>query len=387
VNSRLTSLKIVLPSLLLLTCGGISWAIIAWHPPAKPQSITPNIPHVTVVHVQPQTLKLNVQSQGIVMPREEIDLVAETSGKVKRIHPALVTGGFFSRNDTLLSMDGRDYDYAKIVAQAQVAEAKRVLIAEQAQVEQAYSEWQALGQGQATDLTLRKPQLAEAQAKLLAANAELAKAQLNRSRCEIKAPFSGRVLNKQVGLGQYITGGTVVAKIYASDIAEIRLPISAEQLAFLHIPLAPTQSKDYPWPKVRLYTEIAGQTYDWQGRIVRSEAAVETSSGQWYLIAAVTDPFRQVALRLPLLKGLFVQAEIEGKSLSNIYRLPRTALSPMQTLKLVDKRQDLEIRQVEVLRTEADSVIIKSGLNPDERVIVSDLPVPVEGMKVVVTDE
>lgn len=376
-------LKMLLPILVVIISVSIAWAIVGFKSQVVPQSAEPlAIPEVNVVIAIPQTLKLNVFSQGVMMPREEIDLVAEVGGKVVQINPALVSGGFFSANELLLTIDPRDYDYAIIAAEASIAEAKRVLIAEQAQVEQAKSEWQALGEGEASALAQRKPQLAEAEAKLKAAVAELAKAKLNRSRCELRAPFYGRVLNKQVGLGQYIQPGSVMARIYASDIAEVRLPISTEQLAFLNLPLALTNTHASQWPKVTLTAEVGGQQNHWIGHVVRSEAAITEDSGQLYLVAQVNNPRQPVANQLPLLKGLFLQAEIEGKERTDVYRLPRNVVSPMQTVKLVNSEQKLEIRKVEVLRTEAESVVIKDGLNPYDRVVISELPIAIPGTQV-----
>jgi RND family efflux transporter MFP subunit len=295
------------------------------------------------------------------------------------MHPALVAGGFFKAGELLLTIDPRDYDYTITAAHARIAEAKRALIAEQAQVEQAHSEWQALGEGEASELALRKPQLAEAQAKLQAAQADLSKAQLNRSRCELRAPFAGRVLTKQAGVGQFLPAGAVVARIYASDKAEVRLPISSEQLAFLNLPLALAYSDASQWPRVTLTAELGGHQHQWLGQIVRSEAAVSEDSGQWYLVAQVNQPFQPIVNRPPLLKGLFVHVEIEGAERVGVYRLPRNAVSPMQTVKLVNADHKLEIRTVEILRTEADSVVIKAGLYSGEQVIVSELPIAIAG--------
>ncbi|CAD6882064.1 RND efflux system, membrane fusion protein [Methylomonas albis] len=381
MNPQARNLKILLPILVLLAAAGAAWAIIAAKPQAVQQSAEPIIPSVKVIRVEPQSLRLNVMSQGVVTPREAIDLVTEVGGKVVQAHPALVAGGFFGANEILLTIDPRDYDYAIVAAEAQLAEARRVLINEQAQVEQAQSEWQALGEGEPSPLALRKPQLAEAQAKLKAAEADLAKAKLNRSRCELRAPFAGRVLSKQAGLGQYLPSGAVVARIYASDVAEIRLPIGTEQQAFLELPLG-ENGKAGRWPAVTLRAELAGKPQSWQGRIVRSEAVLDDNSGQLYLVAQVGEPFRETGNRSPLLSGLFVQAEIEGVVRDGLFSLPRSALSSLQQVKLVDSEQRLEIRQLEVLRQEAERAIIKAGLNPGERVVVSELPVPVAGMKV-----
>ncbi|WKJ92370.1 efflux RND transporter periplasmic adaptor subunit [Methylomonas montana] len=381
MNPQAFNLKTLLPILVLLAAAGTAWAIIAAKPQTVQQSAEPAIPKVNVVRVEPQSLRLNVMSQGVVTPRETIDLVSEVGGKLVQVHPAMVAGGFFAANELLLTIDPRDYDYAIVAAEAQLAEAQRVLINEQAQVEQAQSEWQALGEGEPSPLALRKPQLAEAQAKLKAAEADLAKAKLNRSRCELRAPFAGRVLSKQAGLGQYIPSGAVVARIYASDVAEIRLPIGTEQLAFLELPLG-QNGKAGRWPTVTLRAELAGKPQRWQGRIVRSEAALDDNSGQLYLVAQVAEPFRETPDRPPLLSGLFVQAEIEGVRRDGLFTLPRTALSSLQQAKLVNAEQRLEIRQLEVLRQETEGVIIKAGLNPGERVVVSEMPVPVAGMKV-----
>ncbi|MDT4291650.1 efflux RND transporter periplasmic adaptor subunit [Methylomonas sp. MO1] len=373
------ALKVILPVAVLLTTAVASWAVFALRPKTESQATVATIPEVSVMRVEPQTLRLNVVSQGVVTPREEIDLVSEVAGKVVQMHPALVAGGFFKAGELLLTIDPRDYDYAITAAQARVAEAKRVLIAEQAQVEQAHSEWQALGEGDASELALRKPQLAEAHAKLLAAQADLAKAQLNRSRCELRAPFAGRILTKQAGVGQFLASGAVVARIYASDAAEVRLPISSDQLAFLNLPFALPHSDASLWPKVTLTAELGGSQRQWLGQIVRSEAAVSEDSGQWYLVAQVNQPFQAIADRPPLVKGLFVHAEIEGAERAGVYRLPRNAISPTQTVKLVNIEQKLEIRPVEIVRSETNAVVIQAGLNPGDRVIVSELPIAIAG--------
>ncbi|MCQ8104741.1 efflux RND transporter periplasmic adaptor subunit [Methylomonas sp. SURF-2] len=375
-------LKILLPVAVMLIAGAASWALFVLKAQSGPQAEPEAATEVSVTRVEPESLRLNVLSQGVVTPREEIDLVSEVSGKVASMHPSLVAGGFFKAGERLLTIDPRDYDYAITVAQAGVAEARRALISEQAQVEQAHSEWRALGEGEASELTLRKPQLAEAQAKLQAARADLAKAKLNRERCELKAPFAGRVLSKQAGVGQFLPAGAPVARIYASDLAEVRLPIGAEQLAFLRLPLTVPPADSTQWPKVTLSADLGGRRRFWQGRIVRVEAAVSEDSGQWYLVAQIADPFRPGADGPPLLKGLFVEAEIEGIRQDGLYRLPRAAVSPAQTVKTVDSRQTLQIKPVEVLRGDSDSVVIQSGLNPGDRVIVSELPVAVAGTPV-----
>lgn len=372
-------LKMLLPALVLSISILSAWTIITFREPIKTFTPETVIPKVQVIKLEPKNLRLNVASQGIVTPREEIDLVSEINGKVSEVHTGLVNGGFFAANDLLLRIDSRDYDYAVISAQAQVAEAKRILIAEQAQVQQAENEWQALGEGDASELALHKPQLAEAQAKLQAAEAQLAKAKLDRQRCELRAPFAGRVVSKQAGLGQYLQSGQTVARIYASDIAEIRLPITTEQLAFLDLTLSHKQQHTKQFPHVTLSAEMAGLKQIWQGHIMRSEAALDAASGQLYLVAQVDHPYQG---ETPLISGLFVNAEIEGTVIPNLFAIPHNAINAMQQVKLVDANQRLHWQSVEVLRQSADQVIIKNGLQTGDRLIVSELALAIEGMQV-----
>jgi RND family efflux transporter MFP subunit len=379
-------LKILLPVALLLTGIACAWAVIATRPQMLPQTQATKVPLVTVIQAEPQTLRLNVHSQGVVTPRNEIDLIPEVSGKIIQLHPDFATGGFFVRNDLLVSIDPRDYDYAIAQAQAQIAEAKRQLAMEEAQADQAHNEWQALGEGTATPLAMREPQLAEARAKLKAAEANLLQAQIRRSRCELRAPFTGRLQTKLAGLGQTIQSGEKLAHIYSTDLAEIRLPLPTDQLAYLDLPLGSGGGQcnvtPLSCPKVTLTADFAGAQQTWEGRIVRSEGKLDDTTGVLYVVAEVVNPYTQKTDRPPLLAGLFVQAQVQGKELQNLFVLPQNAINASQQALVVDADQRLRIRHLEVLRNEPDRILVKSGLSAGDRIVISGIQVPVEGMKV-----
>lgn len=379
-------LKILLPIALLLTGIACAWAVIATSPQMAQQTPNSVVPLVTVIQVEPQTLRLDVHSQGLVAPRNEIDLIPEVSGKIIQLHPDFVTGGFFARNDVLVSIDPRDYDYAIAQAQAQIAESKRQLAMEEAQAEQAHNEWQALGEGVATSLAMREPQLAEARAKLKAAEANLLQAQIRRSRCELRAPFTGRLQTKLAGLGQTIQSGEKLAHIYSTDLAEIRLPLPTDQLAYLDLPLGaggkPCGAASLPCPKVTLTADFAGSLQTWEGRVVRTEGKLDDSTGVLYAVAEIANPYTQKPDHPPLLSGLFVQAQVQGKELQNLFALPQNALNASQQAMLVDTELRLHIRHLDVLRNEPDRILVKGGLNAGDRIVTSGIQVPVEGMKV-----
>jgi len=380
----INQLKIGL-AILLLFIGVIAAWLIMWMKPQPLIQVQINeVPVVSVIELKAQTIRLNVHSQGLVTPSNEIDLIPEVAGKIIQLHPKFVTGGYFSKNELLVTIDPRDYEVDIVHAQAQIAKAKRQLSMEEAQAAQAKNEWQALGEGIPSALIMRKPQLAEAQAKLKAAEAGLFQARTRRSRCELRAPFSGRVQSKNIGLGQFVQRGDKLGRIYSTEVAEVRLPLSGKQLGFLDLFLGINKEAAYLAPKVILTAQFAGSMQTWIGRIVRTEGSLDENTGVLYVIAEVNEPYQQNNQGQPLISQLFVQAEIEGKSLKNVISLPHVAMSAAQNVLLVDSEQHLRIRHVEVLRSEQDRILVKNGLNAGDRVVISGIDVPVEGMTVMV---
>jgi RND family efflux transporter MFP subunit len=369
-------LKIILPIIILLLGVTGTYALMATKPVLEPEKPNDIVPVVTVITAQPQTLALTVSSQGIVKPRHELDLSAEVSGKVVYLHPQFVAGGFFNKDDVLVRLDSRAYDAAIVQAQAQIAEAKRLLATEQAQAEQARTEWQALGKGQPSALAMREPQLAEARAKLKSAESALLQAQIQRDHCELRAAFAGRFASKTVALGQIIQTGEKLAHLYATDSAEVRLPVALDQLAYLDIALNAQAQKPI---KVTLSAPLAGKQQTWQAHIIRTEGTVDQSTGVIYLVAEIKQPYQTAQ---PLLNGLFVHADIQGKALDNIFVLPQQAVNGSQTVLIVDNEQKLHSRHLEVLRTEPDRVLVQNGLQVGERIITSGIDLPIEGMTV-----
>jgi membrane fusion protein, multidrug efflux system len=374
-------LKIIAPIVVLLTGISISWAIVVHKPQPKSQTYNDEAPLVQVVKVEPQTVKLNIRSQGVVVPRTEIDLVPEVAGQIIQLHPSLVAGGFFEPGDVLIKIDARNYDYAIAEAHARIAEAERQVMTEEAQAEQARNEWHSLGEGEPSALTLRQPQLAEARAKLKAAEADLTKARLQRSRCEWRAPFAGRVRERHTGLGQYVQPGEKLARIYAIDVVQVRLPLATDQFTYFDLLLDHRKSKSETGPKVIFSTHFAGAMQSWEGHIVRAEGALDEETGLLHAVAEVRDPYTVKAGQSPLMPGLFVNAEIEGRDQSDVFVLPSGAVNASHEVLWVDREDHLRIRRVSILRREPDRVLVKSGLNTGDRVVISGIQVPVEGMK------
>lgn len=365
-----------------------AWGIFDSRPQIERQTVAGDAPVVEVVRAVPETVRLNVHSQGVVSPRTEIELTAEVAGKVVHVHPSFAAGGFFSAGDLLVTIDPRDYDYAEIIAEGRVAEAKSRLAQEQARVKQARYEWQTLRKSRPAPIALREPQLAEARAELKATEAELAAAKLNRERCELRAPFAGRVREKYVDAGEYVAAGEALAGIYSIDVGEIRLPIVLDQAGFLNLPLTRSETSEKPvGPQVTLTARFAGQAHRWRGQVVRTEATVDETTGTIYAVAQVKDPYGPGSSGPPLLAGLFVQADIQGREHNDVFVLPLSAVTMDQHAFIVDESQHLVRRRLSVMRREPERVIVDGGLAAGDSVVVSAPAVLVDGMRVRIKPE
>jgi RND family efflux transporter MFP subunit len=381
-------LKTILPVIILLCAIGIAWALITIQPepdrPAPPETVPP----VDVIRAVPQTITLNVHAQGIIAPRTEIDLVPEVAGRITRLHPAFVTGETFNKDDVLIAIDPRDYDLAITNAEAQVAEARHRLALEEAESVQARHEWETLGgRHPPTPLMLREPQLAEARAKLKAAQASLAQARLQRSRCDWRAPFTGKIRTKTIGLGQYVQPGSAIARLYATDTAEVRLPLTMDQLNYLAWPRHPGTEKnrlvgDDSRPRVSLTAQIAGTQQLWRGRIIRIDSAVDETTGLLHAVTEIHYPQNNHDNQHQLLPGLFVNAEIEGRRLENVFKLPREAVNANRQVLLINQNEGIHLQPVSILRIETDHVLINGGLNANDLVALSAMTAFSDGLKV-----
>jgi RND family efflux transporter MFP subunit len=374
-----------LPFLILLVAGAGAYLVFMVRP--EPEIRRPEVvpPLVRVVPVIKQDVDLSVASQGTVEPRVESQLVPEVSGRVLRVSPALVDGGFFEKGEVLLDVDPFDYRQALAEQRARVAQARLRLAREEAEADVARREWVDLGRGdEANPLTMREPQLADARAAVEAAEAMLQRAGRDLERTTIRAPFDGRVRRKQVDVGQYITRGAPVATIYSVDAAEVRLPLPDREIAYLDLRLDYRDKASADGgPEVILRSEFAGQVHEWSGRIVRTEGEIDPKTRMVHVVARVTDPYgRERSDRpVPLAVGMFVHAEIGGRTVRDVAVLPRAALRSGDRVWVVNDDQ-IHFRPVQVLRAERDVVLIEGGLENGELVCISPMEAVTDGMRV-----
>ncbi|MBT8062508.1 MAG: efflux RND transporter periplasmic adaptor subunit [Gammaproteobacteria bacterium] len=341
---------------------------------------------VDTIEAQVKTLNFKVYSQGTVRPRTQTSLVSEVSGKVVSVSDDFIAGGFFREGEVLLQIDPSDYATAVKRAEAALASRQAKLADEQARSEQALRDWRNLGRkGEPSDLVLRKPQLQDAVANVNAAEADLQKARRDLQRTRITVPYDGLLKEKLVDIGQYVTPGTRLGVSFSIESAEVRLPLSKDDVAFLQLPSA-VEAQETPFPPTTLYSTEAGTVRQWQAQIIRTEGVVDEVSRVIYAVAEVIDPYGVLGISQQdeLRVGTFVKAEIEGVAAENVVVLPRFVLQGDNTVLVANSDNKLEVRKVAVVRAEPSLVYLSDGIAGGERVVTTTLEAPIPGTRLTV---
>ncbi len=363
--------------------------LISSNPPQSKRSKPSKKPQITVQTkvLAAETYQVMVESFGTVKPRTQSILFAQVSGQITGVSEQFRDGGFFEKGDVLVQLDDRDYTSEVKVSQASLLSANQVLLEEKARVDQALADWQRLGNGkQASALVLRKPQLEAAKAQVLSAQAKLDKAELSLERTQVIAPYAGRILKKQVDLGQVVSSNTQLATIFAVDYVEIRLPIKNKDLALINLPEVYRDIGEHGSKNdVVLTSDLMGEQ-SWKGKIIRTESAIDEQSQQLYVVAQINRPYdATTSFGSPIKIGQYVTAKIEGKELSNSLVVPSSAIYQGSYVYIVENGLLIR-REIMLGWKNGTQAIIESGLVVGDELVLTTLgqvnsgtPVAIEG--------
>ncbi|MEE4246241.1 MAG: efflux RND transporter periplasmic adaptor subunit [Kangiellaceae bacterium] len=356
-------------------------------PPKKP--VVVKAPVVEVMIPTPETYQFSVESLGVVQPRTETTLVTEVTGLVEKVSEKFFAGGYFKKGEVLLTIDPTDYQVAVEQAKARLTSANAQLAQEQARAEQALKEWDLTGRSRenAPLLALRKPFLLEAEANVQSAKADLKNAERKLDRTVIRAPYDGMVKEKRADVGQFVSMGTALGVTFAVDFAEVRLPLTDEDLAFIDVP---TWNENSVNPKVQLVATYAGKPNTWSAELVRMEGVVDETSRVHYAVARINDPYAVDPANRdnkPLKVGTFVTAQIQGIEVDGVIRIPRDVFRELDKVVVADANRELHIRSLDIIRSEAQYVYVRQGLEQGDQVVLTAMESPVQGMKLRIAGE
>lgn len=364
------SAQIILITIIGSISAFVYFGLILTKPVAEIKERSRYIPAVEVWEAEVSDYDVIIKSQGVTRPKRSTLLAAEVSGKVVAVSPKFEVGENFDEGEIIMEMDRADYEAAESQAASVLADARLALEKENALAKQALIDWKALGGDRApNDLVLRKPQMQSALAKVVAAKAGFEKATRDLDRTKIRSPYKCQIREKLVELGSTLTAGSAAVSVESANDFELRLSVSLEDYAFIDVVTG---------TPVMLEASIADVLYYWKGELVRTEGQVDKSSQSVFFVANVNivqgDKF--------LSPGLFLNAKINGKKLKNIYALPRRALYGKNKIIIVDSNNKVSSREVVVIRTERDKVIIRDGIANGEKIATTPIPNVINGMEV-----
>ena len=374
---------------LLLAAGAAALAAFALSkkPPARKVAQVVS-PMVRIVEVGSEPVKVAINGEGTVIPVAQPVLAAEVAGRVVYVSPHLVDGGSFKNGELLMKIEQKDYLLALTLAEASVKAAETNLQTTKEEAASAREEWLLLdkdsGQkfGEPPALLVKEPQIAQYQASLEGAQAQVEQARLNLKRTEVRAPFDGRVVSENVDLGQYLAKGGTIATVFSTEAAEINVHIEDHDLAWLDVPGLTTQGKQGS-PAV-VTAEFAGRKLSWRGRIVRALGQVNQSTRLVGVVVRVDNPYATLP---PLAMGAFVKVRMIGHTLDQASLIPRAALHQGDVVWLVGTDGKLRFTKVQVARQEGGHALLNPGLPEGSKVVTTNLREVSDGMKVRTTGQ
>ena len=337
--------------------------------------------------VRQEDLDFHIMAQGEVRPQRELVVAPQIAGRIAYVSPDFIDGGFIRRGQVLVRLEVADYELAVVRAQSGVASAEQRLAREQAEAEIARQDLINLGITDSSPLARREPQLAEAQASLESAKAQLADAKLALGRTAVVAPFDGRVREESVDVGQFASPGQALGRVFATDIVEVSLPITDDELGRLGLPLAFAETAEAPGPDVLFSAAVAGEVRQWTGRVTRTSAAVNAQTRLINVIAELRDPYGEGSDDgAPMAPGLFVNADISGTKIEDLLVAPRSAIRGGENIFIGDPEAgELRIYEVDLVFSSPDGAWLRRpDVSPGDLAITSPIRGSNDGMSITI---
>lgn len=352
-------------------------AIAASAPESEEKADIQSEPTVEVASLFPSDHRVVITSYGEVQPLESTRLSAHVSGEVISWHKNFITGGIVKRGETLFTIEKDNYEAAVLEAEANLASAQASLIEEQAKAKVAERQAKKISDKQVSDLYLRKPQVLSAQAQVKSARAALKRAKRDLENCVVIAPYDALVIERDIGVGQYVSAGAQVAVLNNVESAEVQVPIAGFDSAFLpenYSGLTATVVQDGIEKVTR------------NGVIDRDLGVIDSSTRMVNMVVRIKDPYGLDSKKPALKFGSYVEVSFGGKELQHIYKLPQEYVNN-RTVWVMDENNELHPRTVNVVRAEGEFLLIASGLQQADQLVLTLPEYPQKGMLVNVAQD
>jgi len=376
---------------LLVGVAGMVMLIRLKKPPAEAANGERSL-RVEAIQIKKENFQVVITGHGEVKALTVVPIAPEVSGRIVDIHPRLKIGEIIPKGEVLFKIDPKDY--LTILK----TNRKRLKILKRSH-ELAKKEYQRF-------LVLFKKNnvatlsgLEAAEKKMLAAADQenqiiqvLETAENNLERCEVIAPFNARIKSVSLEKGQYVTPGQNVVTLADDSVLEIQVPIdSRDARKWLRFNKDETNGNTTWFSnleqvpcKIRWTENNNGQTWDGRlHRIIKFDQQTRT------LIVAVRldteTALKKSPRSMPLVEGMFCSVQIAGRTLYNVFRLPRQAVSFENTVHITVKDR-LKTVQVNVVRVDGENAYVAGGIKTGDMVVTTRLIDPLENTLLEITN-
>ncbi|NCC51283.1 MAG: efflux RND transporter periplasmic adaptor subunit [Spartobacteria bacterium] len=369
--------------LVLIIAAITAVVMIKTAPKHKQKPRQENAVYVRTMRVQPLSTQLCIRVTGTVRPARTVAVQSRVSGEVIFLSPNFEPGGTFAAGETLVRLDPSDYEIARAARSAELAKAELDYAAELGMQDIAQHEWDLIdSKEQASELEqrlmLRKPHLIRAESALHAAQAALRKAQLDVERTTIKAPFNAVVMQKNTELGAQVSAQSSLGLLAGADEYYVESTLPVNRLR--HVQHPDSHGENGSHATVR-HLAVPRNTDVWEGTLIRVKPDLEENGRLAQITVSVPEP--AAAAGTPLLFGSYVEVDLHGTFLEKVYVIPREYVHDGGTVWIQTPEDRLHIQPVHTLWSDREVAVIDEGLAPGDRMVISDLPAPAEGLLLV----
>jgi len=376
----------------LAVSAGVAYWMFATKPSAS--SSPPKQAKAVLVEAQPLregSQRAMVDGYGTVESFQRLTVQPQVGGQVVERHPDLIAGGQFTEGQMLFRIDPRDYELAVEQQKANLVRAEFELQLEEGNQVVAQREWKLLGETVKTSeagrkLALREPHLQEKKAAVEAAKSMLEEAKINLERTTIKAPFNAIVLEESVEVGQLVSPGTTVAQLVNTDSFHVQVSVPVGELDWVDLPDRNGQGGS----EAKVILNLGqGRVIERTGKVTQRLANVDPNGRLARLLVEVKDPLdlkKEPNDREALLLGSYVQVQIEGPDLANVFVIPRRSLREGGRVWVIGSNGKLEFRDVNVVQSNDKTVTVRGNLQSGEQLVTSNLAAALPGMLVAKAD-
>ncbi|WGI25073.1 efflux RND transporter periplasmic adaptor subunit [Halomonas alkaliantarctica] len=336
----------------------------------------PQRPTVNVVEVTPGTYRASVEGVGSAEALFELDLNSRISGQVISVSDSFNSGRLVVQGEVLATLEDSQWQAELESAREAQAEALVSYLEEEQEAQQAEQEWSSSGISGSplSTLALREPQLAAAQAALDSSRQAVAEAEKNLASTQIKAPFDAIVIGRSISPGSYAQAGNEIGQLLSSNRVEVVIPLSASDWSVL-----PNEDE---LVSGRLSVELTQMETgeQWIGSVIRTEKNLNSDTRQRALVVAVDEPLAQEPSLYP---GTFLKAQIPGRSVANLWKLPASALSQREEILTVSDEGLLKAHPANIIFSDQQHIYVEHPEGYDQAtVVIQPLSSYSEGMAV-----